>query len=124
MAEYKKKGGWGGARPNSGRPAGSATARTREIANELAAKEETPLHYMIKALKHYAAQNDWEKVIEAARAAAPYLHPRLQSMELTGEDGKDLIPPSISIILDHTKLAPAPALIEDDDSEDDSDGME
>jgi hypothetical protein len=121
MAE-KKKNGWGGPRPNSGRPAGSATARTREIANELAAKEETPLHYMLKVLKHYAEQQNWDKVLEAARTAAPYLHPRLQSMELTGEDGKDLIPPSISIVLDHTKLAPAPALIEDgDDFEDKAD---
>jgi hypothetical protein len=74
---------------------------------------------MIKALRHYASQNNWEKVVEAARAAAPYLHPRLQSMELTGEDGKDLIPPSISIVLDHTKLTPAPALIEDNDNDED-----
>jgi hypothetical protein len=32
--------------------------------------------------------------MDAAKNAAPYVHPRLASTELTGKDGKPLMPPT------------------------------
>jgi hypothetical protein len=92
----------GGARPNSGRKLGQAATRTRKIADELAASDEmTPLEYMLETLRetpdklqarHKAGDLDTEQYIvalgdltrrrdQAAQSAAPYIHPRLSSIE-------------------------------------------
>lgn len=96
----KKKNG--GARKGSGRKKGAATKKTREIADKLAASDEmTPLEYMLDTLretpeklkaKHTAGEIDTEQYIvalgdltrrrdQAAQSAAPYIHPRLSSIE-------------------------------------------
>ena len=38
---------------------------------------------------------------EAAKAAAPYVHPKLSAIEHTGKDGKDLqlLPPVLRIVM-------------------------
>ena len=102
----KKRGGpranSGGARKGSGRKVGTATTRTRKIADELAASDEmTPLEYMLETLRetpdklkarHKAGDLDTEQYIvalgdltrrrdQAAQSAAPYIHPRLSSIE-------------------------------------------
>jgi hypothetical protein len=92
----------GGRRKGAGRKLGAATKKTREIADKLAASgEETPLSYMLAVLREtpeklkaqfkageideieYAVllknlinRRDW-----AAEKAAPYIHPRLASIE-------------------------------------------
>jgi hypothetical protein len=97
---------WGGARKGAGRKPGPATERTREIANQLAQEECSPIHVMVKAMKHYLAQNDFEHAVETAKSLAPYVHPRLSAIELTGEDGKDLIPPQITIGIARPTIPP------------------
>lgn len=91
----------GGKRPGSGRKKGSATTKTREIANRAAAEGITPLEYMLKVMRQDSAHEDPKIAIareamrfEAAKAAAPYIHPRLAAVEHTGADGKDLTPPA------------------------------
>jgi len=100
--------GSGGKRKNSGRKVGAATQRTREAANKLAAEAGiTPLEHMLGVLnespddlrqqladnkiseaeylillKGMIQRKDW-----AAQQAAPYIHPRLSSIE--HDDGKD-----------------------------------
>ena len=98
----------GGTRRNSGRKEGAATKKTREIADKLAESDElTPLEYMLQVLrtghevikarreageiddaeylvllKAHMERRDW-----AAEKAAPYIHPRLASIEQKGAGG-------------------------------------
>ena len=71
--------GHGGARKGAGRKAGSATKRTREIADAAAKADLTPLGYMLSVL-----QDDGQPMavrFEAAKHSAPYVHPRLSSVD-------------------------------------------
>lgn len=99
----RKKARHGGARKGAGRPKGTATQRTRAIADKLAKEAGiTPLEYMLTVLnegpeqikerfdagdieeaeylillKAHIERRDW-----AAEKAAPYIHPRLASVQL------------------------------------------
>jgi hypothetical protein len=104
--QQKKHGGKrpnsGGARKGSGRKVGAATVKTRKIADKLVEEGGmTPLEYMLDTLretpeklqaKHKAGEIDTEQYIvglqdltrrrdQAAQNAAPYIHPRLSSIE-------------------------------------------
>lgn len=69
----------GGSRPGAGRKAGSATKRTREIADAALAEGLTPLEYMLKILRDESQAPDAR--MDAAKSAAPYIHPRLAAIE-------------------------------------------
>lgn len=73
----------GGARPGAGRPEGSANRKTREIADAALAEGLTPLEYMLSLLR------DEEQTpavrFDAAKSAAPYVHPKLAAIEHSGE---------------------------------------
>lgn len=79
----------GGKRLGAGRKAGSANKLTRKIADKAVAEGTTPLEYMLKLLRiEPAADADAAKKaqiealrFEAAKAAAPYVHPKLQAIE-------------------------------------------
>ena len=75
----------GGARPGAGRKVGAATAKTREIANGAASEGITPLEYMLARMRDPnvpdAARDDM------AKAAAPFIHPKLSSIEASGPNG-------------------------------------
>lgn len=74
----------GGKRNGSGRKAGSATQKTREIANRAAAEGITPLEVMLHAMrKHYEA-GALDAAASIAKDAAPYMHPRLNTTTLKG----------------------------------------
>jgi hypothetical protein len=77
----------GGARPGAGRKQGSATKKTREIADKAAASGITPLEVMLEAMNAFRVAGDLEKAASFAKDAAPYMHPRLAAVEHTGEDG-------------------------------------
>jgi hypothetical protein len=85
----------GGARKGSGRKAGSATKRTREIADRAMEGGVSPLEYMLQVMRSVPSDQleprEWLAAtvmrFEAAKAAAPYIHPRLQAIEHTGPDG-------------------------------------
>lgn len=79
----------GGRRPGAGRPKGAANKRTREIADKAAGEGLTPLEYMLQILRDET--NSVESRFEAAKAAAPYVHPRLSSVEASGKDGGPLV---------------------------------
>lgn len=70
----------GGKRAGAGRKVGSAAQRTREIADAIAASGElTPLDYL-KSI-YQDEYEDGARRLEAAKAAAPYVHARLNSIE-------------------------------------------
>lgn len=99
--------GRGGRRTGAGRKAGSATKRTREIADKAAEEGITPLEYMLQVMRASSEHEDPKIQIareamrfEAAKAAAPYMHPRLQATEHSGPGGKDLALPVLLIETD------------------------
>lgn len=75
----------GGARKNAGRKPGAATTKTREIANKACESGLTPLEYMLTVMRSDATEP--RERLSAAVAAAPYVHAKLASIELTGKDG-------------------------------------
>jgi hypothetical protein len=75
----------GGRREGAGRKAGAATKKARESADRLAADGLLPLDYLVGVMRQ-TMQFD-EVRFEAAKCAAPYMHPRLASVEATGKDG-------------------------------------
>src|SRR5262249_14959637 len=70
----------GGHRPGAGRKPGSLTRRTREIVEQAAGDGITPLEYMLAVMRD--ADEPPERRDEMAKAAAPYVHPKLAATEV------------------------------------------
>ncbi|MDA0739794.1 MAG: hypothetical protein O3A59_12775 [Nitrospirae bacterium] len=102
----------GGKRPGAGRKKSALTIRTRAMAEELIASGVSPLEFVInlmreskpKRLKNETLAAYESRVIawrtqtfDAARAALPYIHPRLAAVEHSGQDGES-IPHSIEVV--------------------------
>jgi hypothetical protein len=77
----------GGKREGSGRKAGGANKKTREIADRALLEGITPLEVMLKAMRLHADKDEWDEAAAFARDAAPYVHPRLASVEHGGKGG-------------------------------------
>ncbi len=90
-----KSSGRGGSRKGAGRKPGAATKRTREVADKAASEGITPLEYMLQVMRtepsaELEARDMLSAIVlrfEAAKAAAPYIHPKLSAVEVTGEGG-------------------------------------
>lgn len=100
----------GGARKNAGRKAGVATKKTREIANQASKEGITPLEVLLLAMRDlfdtanamtnnvggvpdsgaYSRLDLLTKAASIAKDAAPYMHPRLTSIQHTGKGGESL----------------------------------
>lgn len=72
----------GGRRPGAGRKPGSATKKTRDIADKAAATGLTPLEVMLEAMNALREAGDLERAAGVAKDAAPYIHPKLSSVEM------------------------------------------
>ena len=98
----------GGKRPGAGRKPGSSTKRTQEIVEAALADGLTPLEYMLKVMRKEPSLDMEPKDFiaatmmrfEAAKAAAPYIHPRLAAVEHSGPNGTSLAPPVIHLVRD------------------------
>ena len=101
----------GGRRTGAGRKLGSANKRTREIADQAMASGKSPLELMLSVMRSpKPKQASGEKTVlylqrvqiwrqqcfDAAKAAAPYCHPRLQAIEHAGPEG-DGVPQNITV---------------------------
>lgn len=69
----------GGSRPGAGRKQGSASKRSQEVTAVLIETGELPLEYMLKVLRD--EQADEKRRDAMAIAAAPYVHPRLATID-------------------------------------------
>lgn len=72
----------GGKRPNAGRKVGTKTRKVAEriaVAERALAEGLTPLDYMLSILRDTTKEQS--ERFAAAKEAAPYLHPRLSSIE-------------------------------------------
>lgn len=96
----------GGRRPGAGRPKGAKDRRVIErerVAKEAAVAGESPLQYMLRRMRDPNAEEADRD--EMAKAAAPYVHARLQAIEL--DAGK---PPDLHLHIDLLALARQVAL--------------
>lgn len=69
----------GGSREGAGRKVGAAALRTREIADKAAGEGLTPLEFMLQIMRDEGSERS--ERLDMAKAAAPYIHPRLSSVE-------------------------------------------
>lgn len=72
----------GGKRSGAGRKVGALTTKTREIAEGALKEGVTPLEFMLGVLRNEML--DQATRMDAAKAAAPYMHARLAATELSG----------------------------------------
>lgn len=70
--------------PN-GRPKGSKNKATARREREIAKQGQTPLEYMLRVMRDSRAGGDRRD--KMAVAAAPYVHPKLASMQHSGPNG-------------------------------------
>ncbi len=79
----------GGRREGAGRPKGVPNKASAAKAAEIAASGLTPLDWMLSVLRDPTV--DYDRRDRMAKDAAPYVHPRLASTEVTGKDGAPLV---------------------------------
>jgi hypothetical protein len=82
--------GNGGKRPGAGRKPGVPNKASAEREAKVRATGETPLDYMLRLMRDDS--RPLELRCDMAKAAAPYVHPKLAAVEHTGKDGDPLIP--------------------------------
>lgn len=75
----------GGARPGAGRKPGQRNKKTEEQRKAVEASGITPLDYLLTVMRDEARAA--EERIDAAKAAAPYVHPKLSAVTLDGKLG-------------------------------------
>lgn len=75
----------GGNRKGAGRKKGSPNKANLERQAFVASTGITPLDYMLKVMRNEAAS--FERRDEMAKAAAPYVHPKLSSIQHAGQGG-------------------------------------
>lgn len=78
----------GGKREGAGRPKGATSKKTKEIADKAVKDGITPLEYMLSVLRDpnaEKAERAW-----AAEKAAPYIHPRLSTVQHGGDQENPL----------------------------------
>lgn len=81
-----KSNGRGGRRTGAGRKPGAVTSRSRKFADEAVASGDLlPLDFMLVAMRDDAQPFDVR--MDAAKAAAPYIHAKLAAVSVGGEDG-------------------------------------
>jgi hypothetical protein len=67
----------GGRREGAGRPRGSRGTRTREAVAKAEALGPTPLEVLLESMHVARAEGERAEAVECAKAAAPYVHPKL-----------------------------------------------
>lgn len=85
MAKGRKTGG--GSR--KGKP-NKRTVAKAALADRLQRKGITPLEYMLKVMRSRSKNVTDERRDDMAKAAAPYMHPRLNAIQHTGKDGEPI----------------------------------
>lgn len=93
----KRAGKHGGQRSGAGRKKGVRNKKTKKILELVEASGKTPLDVMLEVMRHAFTRFDHETALEAARSAAPYVHPKLASIEHTGANGSQLMPKEFRI---------------------------
>lgn len=91
----------GGARPGAGRKKGSPNKASQKRQEQIASTGSTPLDVIIRRMRYHESlaiqaleakdtaegERHLREADDAARAAAPYVHPKLQAIQHTGRAG-------------------------------------
>ena len=103
MTKVAEKSHRGGSKPGErrgGRKKGTPNKKTAAVVEAVKAGGVMPLDYMLGVMRD-PISNDTDPSVkvamvglrfEAAKAAAPYVHPKLSAIEHTGKDGTPLVP--------------------------------
>jgi hypothetical protein len=75
----------GGARPGAGRPKGGANRINDEARRQALAGGQSPLEFLMSVMRD--DELPLERRVDAAKAAAPFIHAKLQSLQHSGPDG-------------------------------------
>lgn len=75
-----------------GRTKGTPNRKNAEMIAAVEASGVSPLDYMLSVMRD--PLQDYPIRLDAAKSAAPYVHSKLSAVEMTGKDGKDLVPES------------------------------
>jgi hypothetical protein len=89
LANYQAKGRRGN--PLAGRQKGTRNKvpnKSQLVDAAHAAGLETPLDFLLRIMRD--ERREMEMRLTAARAAVPYMHPALKSVEVSGPGGKDI----------------------------------
>jgi hypothetical protein len=89
----------GGRRPGAGRKPGVRNKRTEATVKAIEQSGMTPLDFMLSIMRGEHPEGAepaqvvaWESMrFEAAKAAAPYVHPKLANIEHTGKGGGPVV---------------------------------
>lgn len=73
----------GGARPGAGRKPGAPNKKTAELLETARSEGIMPLDYLLSIMRNSEQKEDVR--MDAAKAAAPYLHPKLSSVEMNAK---------------------------------------
>jgi hypothetical protein len=71
----------GGARPGAGRKRGGLSKKTTEVAARAAEQGVTPLEVLLEAMRRHYDAGELDRAAAFAKDAAPYMHPRLSTMQ-------------------------------------------
>lgn len=85
MAKGRKTGG--GSRKGK---LNKKTLAKRALADHLRKRGLTPLEYMLAVMRSRSEKVAVERKDDMAKAAAPYMHPRLNAIQHTGKDGEPI----------------------------------
>lgn len=75
----------GGARSGAGRPPLAKNVVDREAREKAHASGQSPLDFMLEVMRDAAGERSQR--LDAAKAAAPYMHARLNAVEMSGGVG-------------------------------------
>jgi hypothetical protein len=75
----------GGNRPGAGRKPGAPNKATAERQKAVKESGLTPIDYLLSVMRDEAVPRD--ERVEAAKAAAPYVHPKLATVDHKSSDG-------------------------------------
>jgi hypothetical protein len=104
--------GHGGKRPGAGRPKGAASLANEQVRQEAAATGELPLAYMLRIMRD--PSQPVGRRDDMAKAAAPFCHSRLSSVEHSGEISRPTVirAPAVSATIDEWQAEYAPGATE------------
>ena len=76
----------GGRRKGAGRKVGSVSNTTAQVAKEAMSKNITPIEVLLDLMVKAHKRGDEDQAGKWADKAAPYCHPRLSSVDSTGDN--------------------------------------
>jgi len=80
--------GHGGARQGAGRKKGASTTMNEAARKSALASGQSPLEFLLNAMRDNG--RDFHTRLDAAKAAAPYIHAKLSNVDMTAKIEKDV----------------------------------